>query len=134
MIVMQNALFAHRQEINNQIKQSISTMVTTRSQAISLKETLQLNLAMLERAECKVTRFSDQEIVTNIIKNFSDFMKGVAFPNLTEKIELSSLLVSFRKDQEQGLDIDLDYFLNQIIDVFKHDDAVDDTIHAALMA
>ena len=134
MIVMQNALFAHRQEINNQIKQSTTTMVTTRSQAISLKETLQLNLAMLERAECKVTRFSDQEIVTTIIKNFSDYMREVDFPNLTEKIELSSLLVSFRKDQEQGQDIDLDYFLNQIIDVFKHDDAVDDTIHAALMA
>ncbi len=99
-----------------------------------MKETLQLNLAMLERAECKVTRFSYQEIVTTIIKNFCDFMRTADFPNVTEKIELSALLISFRKEQEQGQDIDLDYFLNQIIDVFKHDDAVDDTLHAALMA
>ena len=134
MIVMQNALFAHRQDINNQIKQSTSTMVTTRRQAIAMKETLQLNLAILERAECKVTRFSDQEIVTTIIKNFCDEMKRTEFQNITEKIELSALLISFRREQEQGQDIDLDYFLNQIVDVFKHDDAVDDTLHAALMA
>ena len=75
MIVMQNALFAHRQEINNQIKQSTSTMVTTRRQAISMKETLQLNLAMLERAECKVTRFSDQEIILSSSDNhYQEFL------------------------------------------------------------
>ena len=86
MIVMQNLLFARRQEINKQIKQSTSTLVTTRRQAIAMKETLQLNLAMLERAECKVTRFSDQEMVTIIIKNYCDLMREVEFPNTTEKI------------------------------------------------
>ena len=45
MIVMQNSLFARRQEINKQRKQSTSTLVTTRRQAIAMKETLQLNLA-----------------------------------------------------------------------------------------
>ena len=109
-------------------------MVTTRRQAIAMKETLQLNLAMLERAECKVTRFSNQEIVTTIIKNFCDSMKRTGFQNITEKIELSALLISFRREKEQGQDIDLDYFLNQIVDVFKQDDADDDTLHAALMA
>ena len=39
MIVMQNSLFAHRQEINKQIKQSTSTLVTTRRQAIAMNET-----------------------------------------------------------------------------------------------
>jgi hypothetical protein len=70
MIVMQTSLFARRQKINKQIKLSTSTLVTTLRQAITMKETLQLNLAMLERADCKVTRFSDQEMVTIIIHNF----------------------------------------------------------------
>ncbi len=42
-------------------------------------------------------------------------------------------MISFRKDQEHGKDIDLDHFLNQIVDVFKQDDDHDDTLHAALM-
>jgi hypothetical protein len=134
MIVMQNSLFAHRQEINRQIKQSTSTLVTTRRQAVAMKETLQLNLTMLERAECKVTRFSDQETVTIIIKNYCDLMKEVEFPNITEKIIFSELLVAVRRDQENGNDIDLDQFLNQIVDVFKQDDSPDETLQAALMA
>ncbi len=117
MIVMQNALFAHRQEITNQIKETISTMVTTRRQAVAMKETLQRNLAMLERAECKVTRSSDQDTVTTIIKNFCDAMKihswkKTEFRNITETIELSELLISFQKEKEYGQDIDLDPFLN----------------------
>ncbi len=134
MIVMQNSLFAHTQEINRQIKQSTGTLVTTHRQAVAMKETLQLNLAMLERAECKVTRFSDQGTVTIIIKNFCDLMRKVEFPNITEKIIFSELLVAVRRDQEHGNDIDLDQFLFQIVDVFKQDDAPDETLQAALMA
>ncbi len=134
MIVMQNSLFARRQEINKQIKLSTSTLVTTRRQAIVMKETLQLNLAMLEQADCKVTRFSDQETVTNIIGNLCDLMKEVEFPNITEKIFFLESLVTVRRDKDSGLDIDLDGFLNQIVDVLKQDDAPDDTLQAALMA
>ena len=36
MIVVQNALFAHRQEITNQIKQCTRTMATTRRQAVAM--------------------------------------------------------------------------------------------------
>ena len=115
-------------------KQSTSTLVTTRRQAIAMKETLQLNLAMLERAECKVTRFSDQEVVTIIIQNYCDLMREVEFPNTTEKIYISEQLVSVRRDKENGLDIDLDCFLSQIVDVFKQDDAPNDTLQAGLMA
>jgi hypothetical protein len=81
MIVMQNSLFARRQEIHKQIKLSTvtSTLVTTRRQAIAMKETLHLNIAMLERADCKVTRFSCQEMVTIIIHNFCDLMREVEF-------------------------------------------------------
>ena len=61
-------------------------------------------------------------------------MRKVEFQNITEKIEFSEVLISFRRDQEHGKDIDLDHFLNQIVDVFKQDDAPDDTLHAALMA
>jgi hypothetical protein len=89
---------------------------------------------MLERAECKVTRFSDQEMVTIIIKHYCDLMKEVEFPNITEKIFFSELFVSFRKDKENVLDIDLDQFLSQIIDVFKQDDAPDETLQAALIS
>ena len=89
---------------------------------------------MLERAECKVTRFSDQEMVTIIIKNYCDLMREVEFPNTTEKIYFSELLVSISRDQENGLDIDHYCFISQIVDVFKEDDAPDDTLQAALMA
>ena len=61
-------------------------------------------------------------------------MRKVEFQNITEKIEFSEVLISFRRDQENGKDIDLDYFLNQIVNVFKQDDDHDDTLHAALMA
>ncbi len=72
MIVSQNSLFAHRQEINMQSKlcPHASESVTTCRQAIAIKESLQLKIAMLERADCKVTRLSDQEMVTSIIDIF----------------------------------------------------------------
>ncbi len=107
MTVMQNSLFKRRQEIKKQIKRSTSTLVTTRRQEIAMKETLQLNLTMLERAKCKVTRFSDQEVLRIIIQNYCDLMREVEFPNTTEKIYFSELLVSVRRDKENGLDIDL---------------------------
>jgi hypothetical protein len=134
MIVMQNSLFARRQEINKQINQSNNTLVTTRRQAIAMKEILQLNLTKLERAECKVTRFPDQEMVTIIIQNYCDLMREVEFPNTTEKVYFSEWLVSVRRDKENGLDVDLDCFLSQIVDVFKQDDTPNDTLQAALMA
>jgi hypothetical protein len=99
-----------------------------------MKETLQLNLAMLERAECKVTRFSNQEMVSIIIKNYCDLLREVEFPNTTEKIFFSELLVSVCRDKENGNDIDLDRFLSQIVDVFKQDDPPNDTLQAVLMA
>ncbi len=44
------------------------------------------------------------------------------------------MLVTVRRDKENGLDVDLDCFLSQIVDVFKQNDAPDDTLQAALMA
>ena len=44
------------------------------------------------------------------------------------------MLVTVRRDKENGLDVDLDCFISQIVDVFKQDDAPDDTLQAVLMA
>ena len=57
--------------------------------------------------------------MTIIIKKFCYLMREVEFPNITEKITFSELLIAVRRDQENGNDIDLDQFLNQIVDVFK---------------
>ncbi len=57
----------------------------SRGQAIAMKEILQLNLAMLERADCNVTRFSNQEMVKNIIDNFCDLTRNTEFPSTTEE-------------------------------------------------
>jgi hypothetical protein len=101
-----------------------------------MTETLQLNLAMNKRAYCKVTRFSDQEMVTSIIDNFCDLMMNTEFPNTAEKIfqVFSELLITVCRDRDNGLDIDLDCFLDQIVDVFKHHDGPKETLQAALMA
>jgi hypothetical protein len=129
MIVMQNLLFAHRQEINNQAKLRTSNFVATRRQAIAMKETLQLNLAMLKRADCKVKRFSDQEMVTSIIDNYCDLMRNTDFPNTTENFFFSEFLITVRRDRDNGLDIDLDCFLGQIVNVLKQDDGPEETLH-----
>ncbi len=113
MIVKQNTLFAYRQEINKQAKLCSSKLVASCRQA---KETLQLNLAMLERVNCKVTRFSFQEMVTRIVDNFCDLMRNTEFPtlNTNEKIFFSELLVTVSRNRDDGLNIDFDCFLDQI--------------------
>jgi hypothetical protein len=58
MIVLQNSLFARKQEsVTGVTKQIASKSVTTWRKAIMMKETsgLQLNVAMLKRADCKAT-------------------------------------------------------------------------------
>ncbi len=69
-----------------------------------------------------------------IIDNFCDLMRNTEFPNTTEKMFFSELLITICRDRDNGLDIDLDCFLDQIIDVFKQDDSHKDTLQAALMA
>jgi hypothetical protein len=100
MIVLQNQLFAYRQEIIKQTKFCTSKLVTTCRQAIATKETLQLNLAMLDRADCKVTRFrvSYQEMVRSIIDNYCDMTMETTFPITTERTFFSELLILVCRD------------------------------------
>jgi hypothetical protein len=58
-------------------------------------------------------------MVTSIIDNFCDLMRNTKFPNTTEKIFFSELLRTVSRDRDNGLDIDLDGFLEQIVVVFK---------------
>jgi hypothetical protein len=44
-------------------------------------------------------------------------MREVEFPNTTEKLYFSELLVTVRRDKDNGPDVDLDCFLSQIVDV-----------------
>ncbi len=46
--------------------------------------------------------------------------------NTTKKIFFSELLIMISRDRDNGLDIDLDCLLDQIVDVFKQDDAPED--------
>ncbi len=46
----------------------------------------------------------------------------------------SELLISVRRDRDNGLDIDLDCFLNRILYRFKQYDDPEETFQAALMA
>ncbi len=58
LIALQDAVL-HRQEIKAAVNAQSAKIPTTRQEAIDMKDTLQLNLAMQEKSECKTTRSAD---------------------------------------------------------------------------
>jgi hypothetical protein len=61
-------------------------------------------------------------------------MSERSFLNVTEKMVFSELLISASRVKGNGFNIDLDCFLNKIVDMFKHDDGFKETLQATLMA
>ncbi len=93
----------------------------------------QLQYAMIVMQN-SLSAHKHQEMVQSITDNFCDLIRNTEFPNTTEKIFFSELLITDRRDRDNGLDIDLNGFLDQIVDVFKQDDGPQETLQAALMA
>ncbi len=55
MIRLQNLLFVKNKEIQNEIKNWSTTLVLNHEDAVEMRESLKLSVAMLEQAEAKVT-------------------------------------------------------------------------------
>ena len=134
-IVLQNAMFLNRQAIKREVNTQSLKIPTNRQEAINMKDVLQLNLAMLEKAECKPTRSSDQGIVDDIIRNHKTGMTKTKYANEFAKYAMSHLIYEKTHERGQGLDVELDTFLDEIVQAFEEEenDVADDTLQAALM-
>jgi hypothetical protein len=122
LIVLQNTLFIHRQEIKAKVSSCTNMIAMNREEAFVLKETLQLYLAMQERAECKITRSSDQEIVDEIVRNHQIGVRKAKFVDYSDKISLSELIHETRKERDMGNDVELDTFLDAIVKKYDEDE------------
>jgi hypothetical protein len=68
-IQVQNKLFANKSRIRVSLQDSISKMVHNHAEAVLMKDSAKLNLAMHERAECILSGSKDKELASTLIDN-----------------------------------------------------------------
>ena len=133
-ITLQNLLFEEKAEIKSEIKTHTTNIVLKHDQAVNMRQTLRLYIAMLEQAEAKVAGHGNAELADSIIDNFWDHLRK-SKPTTADAVSLTHLLHSIRIDRDKNINIDLYVLLDRIVGVFKPDDEGEpETLHAALMA
>jgi hypothetical protein len=106
-------------------------MVHNHAEAVSMKDSVKLNSAMLEQAECMLTGTKDKEWVDNIIDSFwHQIKKSTLLP--TDKQEMTSVIMEMRRDRDMGQYLELDYVLNQIVSFFSNNDDQNEELPAMM--
>ena len=132
-ITLQNLLFVEKAKIMKDINDITSKIVLDFKSAAEMRDSLTLNIAMLEQAEAKVTGYGNDERAVMIIDNFWDHLRN--HPITTpDAVSLTQLLHELRTDRRKNICIDLYTLLDRIVGVFKPEEESGETLHAALMA
>ena len=101
-------------------------MVHNHAEAIVMRDSVKLNLAMLEKAECILTGSKD-------IDNFWGLINKSRLQP-THKQEMTSVIMKMKRDRDIGQHLELEDVLNQIIAVFSIDDEEQHEALAAMIA
>jgi hypothetical protein len=131
-IKTQNKLYTNKARIREALQASMCKMVHNHAESIAMKDSIKLNLAMLEQAECMLTGQKDKKLIDNIVDNFWGLINQSALLP-TYKHEMTSVIMNLRRDRDMGQYLELDHVLNQIVSVFSNDDEQTEEL-AAMMA
>ena len=131
-ITLQNLLFAGKAKMISTIKDLTTNIVLTHKDALEMKESLTLNIAMLEQAEAKVNGSRNDEIVVAIVDNFWDYFRNNSNTS-PDAVSLIALLHELRDDRSKGVGTELFTMLDRIVAVFKPTEESGETLHAALL-
>jgi hypothetical protein len=106
-------------------------MVHNHAEAVLLKESIKLNIAMLEKAECILSGAKDKEVIYSLIDNLWHLInRSRLMP--THQQELTRVLMNMKRDRDMGQHLELEHVLNQIITVFGDEDEQQEVLAAML--
>jgi hypothetical protein len=131
-IKAQNKLYINKSRIKDVLHDSVTKMVHNHAEAISMKDSVKLNSAMLEQAECILTGSKDKEIISFLLDNLWNLINKSSLRS-THKQEMTSVIMNMRRDRDFGQHLELEHVLYQIISVFSTDDEQHEEL-AAMMA
>jgi hypothetical protein len=124
-------LYINKSRIKEALQALMSKMVHNHAESIAMKDSVKLNGAMLETAECILTGTKDKELIDNILDNFwHQINKSLLLPTHTQ--EIISVIMNMRRDRDMGQYVELDHVLNQIVSVFSNDDEQNEELAAML--
>jgi hypothetical protein len=134
-IRLQNLLFSNMSIIDADIKSSCSIVVRNHQEALSMKEKLELSIAMLELADNKISKTHDHDTANRIIDAYRSGLRTAVFQNIAEKNELAAVLQTYKASRDQGNTLDLEILLGEIVGVFGHtEEEAEPTLQAAMLA
>ncbi len=90
-----------------------------------MKEKMELPIAMQEMADSKISKTFDHDIANRMIDSMLSGLRNATFGNITEKTQLAEILQTYKTSRDAGDTIDLNNFLSEIVNVFKHDEQED---------
>ncbi len=91
MIKRQNMLFAHRQPLEEKIKEYSGKIATNHHEAITMKEQLEMAIVMSEMANSAFARASDHDIACRIVKCGRNGYAKAKFANACEGLQLAAV-------------------------------------------
>ena len=134
-IRLQNQLFANLSIIDAEIKTNCTVVVRNHQEALSMKEKLELLIAMLELADNKISKTHDHDTANRIIDSYRAGLRNAEFQNIAEKNELASVLQTYKAARDQGDILNLENLLTEIVGVFGHEpEEAEPTLQAAMLA
>ena len=96
-------------------------MVYNHAEAIAVKDSVKLNSAMLEQAECMLAGSKNKELIDNVLDNLWHLINESSLQP-THKQEITSVIMNMRRDRDFGQHLELEHVPNQIVFVFSTDD------------
>ncbi len=74
------------------IKTLCPVMVTNRTKAATVKEKMELSIAMQELADNRISKSVDHDIANRIIDSMRAGLRNTTFGNIAEKAQLAEIL------------------------------------------
>ena len=133
-IKVQNKLHKNKARIEESLQNAISKLPSSHAEAIAAKNSIKLNLAMLEQAKCMLAGQKDHEVMSNYLDNIWGLLNKSSLL-ATTKQEMTCLVMELRRDRDMGQYMELDHVLDRIISVFSNDeDEPEEELAAMLVA
>jgi hypothetical protein len=129
-----NKLYINKSRIKDALHATVNKMVYNHAEAIAVKDSVKLNSAMLEQAECMLAGSKNKELIDNVLDNLWHLINESSLQP-THKQEMTSVIMNMRRDRDFGkhLRLELEHVLNQLVSVFSTDDEQHEEL-AAMMA
>jgi hypothetical protein len=124
----------NKSRIKDLLQESVSKMIHknhNHAEALAMKESIKLNIAMLETAKCILTGSKDKGTINPLLDNMWGLInKSRLRP--THKQEMTSVIMNLKCDRDRGRHLELENVLNQIMTVFCRENEQQEELAAVL--